>query len=35
MHIDPARAKALTSALQSVSELVTKAANGKNVRVLS
>jgi hypothetical protein len=31
MKVDPARAKALVSALQSVSERVAKAAGGRNV----
>jgi hypothetical protein len=31
MKVDPVRAKALVSALQSVSERVTKAAGGRNV----
>lgn len=31
MKVDPARAKALVSALQSVSERVAKAANGRAV----
>jgi hypothetical protein len=32
MKIDPARAKALSSALQSVSERIGKVARGRNVR---
>jgi hypothetical protein len=32
MRIDAARAKALASNLQSISERVIKAANGRNVR---
>jgi len=35
MKVDPARAKSLIAAFQSVSEQVAKAANGRNVRVLS
>jgi hypothetical protein len=35
MKVDPARAKSLVSALQSVSERVAKAAGGRNVCLTS
>lgn len=35
MKVDPARAKTLVSAFQSVSERVAKAANGRNVRLVA